>query len=130
MRSEILRIDRQDFFKAFKRTLVIAFDLTEFTKLLERYAVAREGRQHLSDIAFGLVQQTALHEYPRLLKERAHVCRVGLHHRIENVCSLVILFKFDVRHRAINLSHWTIFFVKLRRSREGINRQRVLSLIE
>src|SRR5438552_16392517 len=130
MRPEILRIDRQNPAKAFKRALVIPLDLTEFAKLLERYAIAGKSRQHLPDIAFGLVQQTSLHKNSCLLKERAHICRVGLQYRIEYVCRLVILFKLDVRHRAITLCHWTILSAKLRRPRKGINGQRVLSLVK
>src|SRR5882724_3413812 len=71
--AEILWIDRQDLSKAFKRTLIVAFDFTELAQLLKRYTIPGESRQHLSDIPLGLVQLAALHEDSCLLKQSPHV---------------------------------------------------------
>src|SRR5207253_1454856 len=83
--SVILRVDRQDLSEAFKHPLIIPLDLTKFAKLLKGYAVARKSREHLSDIAFGLVQQASLHENPRLLKQRAGISWIGFHNPIEDI---------------------------------------------
>src|SRR2546425_7895076 len=130
MRSEILRVDRQDLSKAFEHPLIISLDLTELAKLLKGYAVARKGGEHLSDIAFSLVQQTSLHENPRLLKQRAGISGIGFHNSIEDIGRFIILFKFDVGHSAVDQRHRAIFFIEFSREAEGINRRRVLSLIE